>query len=96
MGDRRPPSELCKIQPDSWLAEYTTELLNVLHVLGWLVEWEPAQAELLVRICSAPTVSADDLRANDALTVPDGWRKKLTVDAGGTTGLFPSHEKKKA
>ena len=47
MGDKRPPSELCKIQPDSWLAEYTTELLNVLHVLGRLVELEDAQQELL-------------------------------------------------
>ena len=47
MGDKRPPSELCKIQPESWLAEYTTELLNVLHVLGRLVELEKAQGELL-------------------------------------------------
>ncbi len=34
IGERRPPSPLEKIQPDRWLAEYTTELLNVLHVLG--------------------------------------------------------------
>jgi hypothetical protein len=33
MGDRRPPSKLGDIQPDAWLSEYTTELLNVLHVL---------------------------------------------------------------
>ena len=50
MGDKRPPSELCKIQPESWLAEYTTELLNVLHVLGRLVELEESQRELLVTI----------------------------------------------
>jgi len=33
-GDRWPPSNLGDIQPDHWPAEYTTELLNVLHVLA--------------------------------------------------------------
>lgn len=52
IGDRRPPSKLGDIQPDHWLAEYTTELLNVLHVLAMLVELEPAQAKLLEQICA--------------------------------------------
>ena len=56
IGDRRPPSKLGEIQPDHWLAEYTTELLNVLHVLGLLVGLEPSQATLL---------EADLLRPND-------------------------------
>ncbi len=47
IGDRRPPSKLGDIQPDHWLAEYTTELLNVLHVLAMLVDMEQAQAQLL-------------------------------------------------
>lgn len=51
IGDRRPPSKLGDIQPDHWLSEYTTELLNVLHVLGSLVDLEPAQAALLEAIC---------------------------------------------
>jgi hypothetical protein len=59
MGDRRPPSELGDIQPDHWLAEYTTELLNVLNVLALLVEMEPAQAKLLEAISGGPTL---DLR----------------------------------
>ena len=54
IGDRRPPSKLGDIQPDHWLAEYTTELLNVLHVLALLVELEPAQAKLLEKICAGP------------------------------------------
>ncbi|MEX1229181.1 MAG: type ISP restriction/modification enzyme [Planctomycetaceae bacterium] len=41
IGDRRPPAKLGDIQPDHWLAEYTTELLNVLHDLALLVEMEP-------------------------------------------------------
>lgn len=54
IGDRRPPSKLGDIQPDHWLAEYTTELLNVLHVLALLVELEPIQAKLLEVICAGP------------------------------------------
>lgn len=34
IGDRRPPSPLGNIQHDHWLAEYTTELINVLNVLA--------------------------------------------------------------
>jgi len=74
IGDRRPPSALERIQPDGWLAEYTTELMNVLHVLGRLVALEPRQADLLSRICDGPLISADDLRASGAFdtsgTVP--------------------------
>jgi len=57
IGDRRPPSKLGEIQPDHWLAEYTTELLNVLHVLALLVELEPDQAKLLEAICEGPTLT---------------------------------------
>jgi len=54
IGDRRPPSKLGDIQPDHWLAEYTTELLNVLNVLALVVELEPTQAKLLEAICAGP------------------------------------------
>jgi len=64
IGDRRPPSPLGDIQPEGWLAEYTTELLNVLNVLGRLVALEPAQAGLIERICTGPTVSTAALRAS--------------------------------
>jgi hypothetical protein len=63
IGDRRPPSPLGNIQPDHWLPEYTSELLNVLNILGWLVELEPAQAALLEKVCAGTTISAEDLRA---------------------------------
>jgi hypothetical protein len=70
IGDRRPPSSLGEIQPDHWLAEYTTELINVLNVLGLLVELEPSQAALLERVCAGPLFSEDELRKAGALTVP--------------------------
>jgi hypothetical protein len=63
IGDRRTPSPLGEIQPDRWIGEYTTELINVLHVLGRLVLLEPAQAELLDRICAGPTIDEAALRA---------------------------------
>ena len=43
----------------SWLAEYTTELLNVLDVLGRLVLLAPKQADLLERICIGPIVTGE-------------------------------------
>jgi hypothetical protein len=70
IGDRRPPSPLGDIQPDHWLPEYTTELLNVLNVLGLLVDLEPMQADLLERICAGPLISGAELKAAGALEVP--------------------------
>ena len=68
IGDRRPPSPLDGIQPDGWLPEYTTDLLDLLHVLGRLIALEPAQADLLGRICASPLRSADELRSAGAFT----------------------------
>jgi hypothetical protein len=70
MGDRRPPSPLGDVQPDYWLAEYTTELINLLNVLGWLVDLEPVQAKLLEKICSGSTISEEELINSGALAVP--------------------------
>jgi len=58
IGDRRKPSPLGEIQPGHWLPEYTTELLNVINVLGLLVKLEPEQAKLLDAICDAPLIPA--------------------------------------
>jgi len=70
IGDRRPPSKLGDIQPDHWLAEYTTELVNVLNVVGRLINLEQSQAEMLEQICSGRTISAKELHAAGALTRP--------------------------
>ncbi len=67
IGDRRPPSPLDSIQPDHWLPEYTTDLLDLLNVLGRLVALEGRQADLLNRICAGPLRSAEELRAAGAL-----------------------------
>lgn len=63
IGDKRPPSPLGDIQPDRWLPEYTSELINVLNVLALLVELEPKQADLMKRVCDGPLIPASKLTA---------------------------------
>ncbi len=71
IGDRRPPSPLDKIQPDGWLNEYTSDLMDLLHVLGRLIALEPLQADLLDRICTGPLLEADTLSSGGAFANPD-------------------------
>jgi hypothetical protein len=47
IGDRRKPSPLGDIQPEHWPHEYTSDLIDLLNVLGRLVLLEPQQAALL-------------------------------------------------
>jgi hypothetical protein len=75
IGDRRPPSPLEQIQPDGCLPEYTTDLLDLLHVLGRLIALEPQQADLLDRIGASRLLSVEELRAAGALAMPNRpWR----------------------
>ena len=75
IGDRRRPSPLGTIQPNHWPAAYTTELINVLNVLGWLVEVEPQQAALLEQICAGPTINIGELQVAGALASPATTRR---------------------
>lgn len=65
IGDRRPPSPLDSIQPDHWLPDYTSDLIDLLHVLGRLVKLEPAQADLLDRVCAAPLLPLSSIPSDD-------------------------------
>ncbi len=85
MGDRRPPSQLGEIQPDCWLAEYTTELLNVLHVLGALADLEPSQSKLLARICAGPMIAAAELASAEG---PAGSAKAQQTARNAHRSLF--------
>jgi hypothetical protein len=78
IGEKRPQSPLGNIQPDSWLPEYTTDLLDLLHVLGRLIAIEPAQADLLNRICIGPLQSVKELETCGAFTVPELLTSKPT------------------
>ena len=70
IGDRRPPSPLGDIQPDHWPHEYTTDLLDLLHVLGRLVALEPKQAALLDAILAGRLLDRDTLSSAGALAEP--------------------------
>ena len=83
IGDRRKPSPLGVIQPEAWLAEYTTELLKVLNVLGGLVDLEPAQAALLERICTGPLIDDAVLRQAGVFAATEAPKRKVAKASGG-------------
>ena len=89
MGDRRPPSELSRIQPTEWLADYTTELLAVLRVLTRLVALEPRQADILARIVEGPTIDSDALRAAGSLGEASADAVETDEDEGYGTMSTP-------
>ena len=67
------------------LAEYTTDLLNVLNVLGLLVDLEPQAEQLLERICAGPLISHAELQAAGAY-FPEGF-VSATAPAQGDLDL---------
>ena len=90
IGDRRKPSPLGSIQPDHWLSEYTTELINVINVLGMLVDLEPTQSFLLEKICEGPMISGDELRVSGTLDIPASPKRR--TEQPRPPGLFESIE----
>ena len=63
IGDKRPPSPLDRLRPDGWPAEYTADLIDLLHVLTGLVALEEAQADLLDRVMDRPLIDVTDVLA---------------------------------
>lgn len=82
IGDKRPPSKLEKIQPDRWLPDYTTELLDLLHVIGLLIDLEGDQAQVLDAIVDGPQVSLIDLTETGALGLPADYPTKPFRSSG--------------
>ena len=74
MGDRQD-SPLQETQAHSWLAEYTSELIYLLHVIGLLVELEPMQSQLLTSIIAGSLITREDLAASKVLPVSAESRK---------------------
>lgn len=59
----------------------------MLHVLGRLVELEPAQAELLERICAGPTLVVEALRAAGAVAAGKPSGAPAAAEAAGQLRL---------
>jgi hypothetical protein len=62
------------------LAEYTTELINVINVLGLLVDFETTQEALLRKVCDGPLISLEELSAAGAFEIP-AKRKRSKISA---------------
>jgi hypothetical protein len=72
-GNRK--SELDHIVATSWTPAMTTELLDLLNVLGGCVALQPRQAELLDEIMTAPRITVADLKDAGVLPVPPAAAK---------------------
>ncbi|HUV65629.1 MAG TPA: type ISP restriction/modification enzyme, partial [Sedimentisphaerales bacterium] len=69
-GAGRKSSPLDDIRPERWIAQFTTELLELLWVLEATVTGYPEQAKLLKKVIDGPCFRADELPP-----VPDEYRK---------------------
>jgi hypothetical protein len=64
---------------ETWPPEYTTELLDLLNVLGCLVELEAEQAELLDAVADGDLVGVKELESLGVLPVPPSATKEPKV-----------------
>lgn len=85
-GKRTSP--LDDMVAQTWTPTMTTELLELLNVLGRCVELEPRQKELLDRIADGPLITVDDLTTAGVLPVPESARRTPTTPR--EEGLFPA------
>ena len=69
-GAGRKSSPLDDIRPERWIAQFTTELLELLWVLEATVAGYPDQARLLKEVIDGPCFHADELPP-----VPEEYRK---------------------
>ncbi|MRH92806.1 N-6 DNA methylase [Nocardia sp. SYP-A9097] len=76
-GKRTSP--LDDIHPAEWPARFTTELLELLNVLGRCIELHSAQAQLLDRICSGTCISVTELEDERILPVPAAVRSHVAT-----------------
>lgn len=74
---RGEQSLLDDVRPTSWPSAYTTDLLELLHVLTLVTDLEPAQAGLLDQIMEGPRITVADLTEAGVLPVPTTARTPL-------------------
>jgi hypothetical protein len=79
---------LLKIHSDRWTAEYTAQLVDLLNVIGILVDLEAEQASLLKQVVDGPTEDVPDLFAAGVLPVTPAQRdpKKVLAAVDAETG----------
>lgn len=82
-GAGRRSSELDDIRPERWTAAFTSELLQLLHVLEATVAMQPLQEELLEAIEAGECFEARELPP-----VPDEMRKDPKATASPQSDLY--------
>jgi len=74
----RPASSLLDtINVSNWTRAFNDDLLNLLHVLGKLIQFEPAQDTLLSDICSGPIIDIGKLSVAGVFPVPLSARRPI-------------------
>jgi hypothetical protein len=68
-------SPLDDINPQIWSPKFTSELLDLLNVLGLCIDLEPQQAALLDRICASSLITVGDLENAHVYPIPASARK---------------------
>jgi hypothetical protein len=90
---RRSPAGKRRLELDHevarhWLPSWTTELLELLNVLGLLVREEPAQAALFDEVCAGPLITVTDLTTAGIIPVPTEAAKPLKAISDAGDALF--------
>jgi hypothetical protein len=81
-------SPLDDINPETWPPKFTSELLDLLNVLGLCIDLEPQQAALLDRICAGPLITVADLQRTHVYPVPGSVRKPPAPEDPNTPMLL--------
>ena len=79
---RPASSPLDTYNATSWTRAFNDDLLNLLHVLGHLVQLQPAQGTLLEDACNGRTIDTAQLRRAGVLPVPDSARRPPRAPLG--------------
>lgn len=72
---KRKTSDLDKINPRRWTAQFEDELFELLEVLGRCVSLESRQEDLLNKILLEPTITMNDMKREGAFPAPEEMRR---------------------
>lgn len=86
---RGAQSLLDDVRPTEWPSGYTTDLLDLLHVLTRVTDLESAQADLLDRLMAAPLVTVSKLTGAGVLPVPQSAKNPLKKASQSTNPTLP-------
>ncbi len=83
----RHPTPLDYVRPEHWTSAMNDGLRDLLHVLGLLIDLEPAQRDVLERVCAGPRIAVDELLRAGVLPVPRSAQRRVPAD-DAQTALF--------